>query len=227
MSDKNEKNEMKIEVQPRQETGTNSNRRLRQRGQIPAVVYGGGAGKDSVPIHVDRRRLVELLRGGGGDNAIFLLKLASTGQERHAMIRDMQLDPITREIVHLDFQRVVMTEKVRVQVAIELTGTAFGVKTEGGVLDFSHREVHVECLPGDIPRQIELDVSELHLGQHLTVGDLHLPSGVTLLDDPERVLVSVMHSKTEVEPEAVAEAAPVEPTGTEPEVIKKGKTEEA
>jgi large subunit ribosomal protein L25 len=215
--------EMTIEVQPRQETGTNHNRRLRLRGKIPAVVYGG-AGKDAVPIHVDRKQLIELLRGGS-DNAVFLLKLASTGQERHAMIRDMQLDPITREIMHLDFQRVVMTETVRVQVAIELIGTAYGVKTEGGVLDFSHREVHVECLPGDIPRVIELDVSELHLGQHLTAGDLHQPHGVTLLDPKDRVLVSVMHAKTEAAP-AGEEAAPVE-AGPEPEVIKKGKTEEA
>lgn len=214
--------ELRIAVQPRQETGTNSNRRLRSRGQIPAVVYG--AGKDSVPIHIERKQLIDLLRGGAGDNAIFLLELASTGQERHAMIRDMQLDPITREILHLDFQRVVMTEKVRVQVAIELTGTAYGVKTEGGVLDFSHREVHVECLPGDIPKKIEVDVSELHLGQHLTAGDLQLPSGVDLLDEADRVLVSVMHSKTEAAP--AAEAAPVE-GGPEPEVIKKGKTDEA
>lgn len=216
--------EMKIEVQPRQQTGTNHNRRLRASGQIPAVVYGGGAGKDAVPIHVDRKRLVELLRSGGSENAVFLLTLASTGQERHAMIRDMQLDPITREIMHLDFQRVVMTEKVRVQVAIELKGVAYGVKTEGGMLDFSHREVHVECLPGDIPKLIELDVSELHMGQHLTAGDVHLPAKVALLDEPDRVLVSVMHSKTEAEP--AAEAAPAV-AGPEPEVIKKGKTEEA
>jgi large subunit ribosomal protein L25 len=219
--------EMTIEVQPRQETGTNSNRRLRRRGQIPAVVYGGAV-KDSVAIHVDRKRLVELLRSSaGGENAVFLLKLADTGQERHAMIRDMQLDPITREIMHLDFQRVLMTEKVRVQVAIELAGIAYGVKTEGGVLDFSHREVHVECLPGDIPKSVELDVSELHLGDHLTAGDLQLPAGVALLDEPERVLVSVMHSKTEAAAAVPgAEVEAVEP-GTEPEVIKKGKTEEA
>jgi large subunit ribosomal protein L25 len=219
--------EMLIEVQPRQETGTNSNRRLRLRGQIPAVVYGG-ADKDAVPIEIDRKRLIELLKRGGGENAVFLLKLASTGQERHAMIREMQLDPITREILHLDFQRVVMTENVRVQVPIELIGTAFGVKTEGGVLDFSHREVHLECLPGDIPKTLQLDVTELHLGQHLSVADLRLPAKVALLDEPERVLVSVMHSKTEAAaaPAAEEEAAPVE-AGTEPEVIKKGKTEEA
>jgi large subunit ribosomal protein L25 len=210
--------EMNIDVQPRTTTGTNSNRRLRQGGQIPAVVYG--AGKDAVPIHVDRKRLTELLRKSGGDNAVFLLKLADTGQERHAMIRDMQVDPITREILHLDFMRVLMTEKVRVQVAVELVGTAHGVKVEGGVLDFSHREVQVECLPGDIPKSLEADVEELHVGDHLTAGDLKLPDGVTLLEDPERVLVSVMHAKAEAAPEVAA-------AEVEPEVVKKGKTEEA
>jgi large subunit ribosomal protein L25 len=213
--------DMTIAVEQRAKTGTNSNRRLRSSGQIPAVVYG--AGKDTVPIHVDRKRLIELLKQSGGDNAIFLLKLGGGGDERHAMIREMQLDPITREILHLDFQHVLMTEKVRVQVAIELSGVAYGVKTDGGVLDFSHREVHVECLPGDIPKHLMLDVNDLHLGQHLTAGDLELPDGVVLLDEPDRVLVSVMHSKTEAVP---GEEAAVAGEG-EPEVIKKGKTEEA
>jgi large subunit ribosomal protein L25 len=212
-------NEIHIEVQPRGKTGTNSNRRLRRAGQIPAIVYGSG--KDTVPIHVDRKRLTDQLRKSGGDNAIFLLKLADTGQERHAMIRDMQLDPITREIIHLDFMRVLMTEKVRVQVAVELTGTAHGVKVEGGMLDFSHREVHVECLPGDIPKVIVADVEGLHIGHHLTAGDLEMPAGVTLLDEPDRVLVSVMHPKAE------APTAAETPAEAEPEVVKKGKTEEA
>jgi len=215
--------EMTIEVQQRDQTGTNSNRRLRAAGHIPAIVYG--AGSDAVPIHVERKRLVDLLRKSGGDNAVFLLKLAGSGEERHAMIRDMQLHPLSREILHLDFLRVLMTEKVRVQVAVELTGTAYGVKTEGGVLDFSHRAVYVECLPGDIPKQIEVDVSELRVGQHLTAGDLALPAGVELLDEPERVLVSVMHPKAEEAPAAGAEAAET-PEG-EPEVIKKGKPDEA
>jgi len=199
---------------------------------LPTIVLVGSGffsrpKPDNTPIaDFIASKTLDAIISGGGDNAVFLLKLASTGQERHAMIRDMQLDPITREILHLDFLRVVMTEKVRVQVAIELAGTAYGVKTESGVLDFSHREVHLECLPGDIPKKIELDVTELHLGQHLTVADLHLPPEVTLLDEPDRVLVSVMHSKTEVAP-AAAEEAPVEAAGPEPEVIKKGKTEEA
>src|SRR5258708_13847581 len=99
--------EMTIEVQPREQTGTNPNRRLRGSGKIPAVVYG--AGKDSLSIEVDRKRLIDLLRSSGGDNPVFLLKLSSTGQGRHAMIRDMQLQPITRDTTHLDFHRGVMT----------------------------------------------------------------------------------------------------------------------
>jgi large subunit ribosomal protein L25 len=211
-----------IEVQHRDQTGTNSNRRLRVQGKIPAVVYGGG--KESLPIHVDRKTLLDLIKVAGSDNAIFLLKLADTGKERHAMIRDLQVDPISRQIMHVDFQRVVMTEKLRIQVPIELLGIAQGVKTEGGMLDFVTREVHVECLPGDIPKRLEIDVTELRIGQHLTAGDLALPKGVELLDEPERVLVSLSHAKVEAEPEAAAVEEVAAPE--EPEVVKRGKTEE-
>src|SRR4051812_37606466 len=111
--------ELSIDVQKRSATGTNVNRRLRQSGKIPAVVYGGG--KDTVPIQLDRKTLIDLMKKGENENAIFLLKLGdSGGQERHAMIRDMQIDPLTRQVVHIDFQRILMTEKVRIQVPIEL-----------------------------------------------------------------------------------------------------------
>ena len=214
---------IELNVERRSTVGKNEARRSRMAGRVPAIVYG--AGKPTVPVSVDRKALSDAFRHGAGENAIFLLKLAGSGEERHAMIRDMQLHPLSREILHLDFLRVLMTEKVRVQVAVELTGTAYGVKTEGGVLDFSHRAVYVECLPGDIPKQIEVDVSELRVGQHLTAGDLALPAGVELLDEPERVLVSVMHPKAEEAPAAGAVAAET-PEG-EPEVIKKGKPDEA
>jgi large subunit ribosomal protein L25 len=212
-----------LEVEPRVELGNNASRRVRARGLVPAVVYGGG--KDTVSIQLQRKTLLELLKGAHHENAIFLLKLA--GKERHAMIRELQIDPISRQIVHIDFQRVTMTEKIRVQVPIELTGTAYGVKTEGGMVDFITREIHVECLPGDIPQQITLDVTDLHIGQHVEVSQLQIPAGVTLLEDPHRVIVALSHAKVE-EPEA--EAAPeaaAAPTTAEPEVIKRGKTEEA
>jgi len=213
--------ERTIEVTRRQSFGANANRRLRTAGQIPAVLYGGG--KDSVPVQLDRKTMVELLKSGGSENAIFLLKLAEGGgQERHAMIRDMQVDPLTRQVVHIDFQRIVMDKKVKVQVTVELKGTAYGVKTEGGMIDFVHREVTIECLPGDIPKHVDLDVTDLRIGQHVEAKDLPLPAGVTLAEEPDRVIVSLSHTKAEES--AAASAAE---GATEPEVVKRGKTEEA
>jgi large subunit ribosomal protein L25 len=207
--------EMTIEVEKRESMSTNANRRLRTQGLIPAVVYG--AGKESVSIQVPRKALLDLLKTSGSEHPLFLLRMAGTGQERHALIRDMQVDPITRQVLHLDFQRVLMNQKVRVQVPIELVGTAYGVKNESAVLDFVHREVLIESLPGDIPHHIELDVTNLHINQHLEAGALKLPDGVTLVDEPERVIVSLGHGRTE----EVAEAAEAEP-----EVIKKRKSDE-
>ena len=213
-----------IEVERRSETGKNVNRRLRANGMIPAVVYG--AGKDSVPIKVHRKSLLDLMKSSGSDNAIFLLKLAGSGQERHAMIRDMHVDPISRQVVHIDFLRVLMTEKVRVKVPIEVVGTPYGVKNESGVLDFVHREVEVECLPGDIPKHLELDVTGLHVGQHAEAKDLVLPPGVALVTDPGQVLVSISHSRLEEAPAAAPAESLLEADRAEPEVIKRGKTDE-
>ncbi|HEV7508871.1 MAG TPA: 50S ribosomal protein L25 [Thermoanaerobaculia bacterium] len=203
---------MNIEVQPREETGKNANRRSRARGKIPAVVYGGG--KESVSIEVDRKTLVDTMKGHGGENPIFLLKLGD--KERHAMIRNMQIDPMSRQVIHIDFQRVLMDQKVKVAVPVELVGTSVGVKVDGGLLDFVTREVHVECLPGDIPKHLEADVTNLHIGQHFEARELKIPEGVVLLDELEKVIVSVGHGKLEAEP---AEAT------AEPEVIKKTKAE--
>jgi large subunit ribosomal protein L25 len=207
--------EMSLQVEKREKTGKGGCRQARMRGLIPGVVYGSG--KDSVPIQVDRKTFVETMKKAG-ENPIVLLKLSDTGQERHAMIRDMQRNPVSRQVIHIDFQRIEMTDKVRVTVPVELVGTAHGVKVQGGLIDFVVREVHVECLPGDIPKHLDLDVTELHAGQHAAAKDLKLPEGVTLLDDPERVILSVVHARTE-------ETGP-EGAAAEPEVIKRGKAEE-
>lgn len=205
-----------IEVQPREKTGKNANRKTRAASKIPAVVYGGG--KESVSIEVDRKTFLETMRGRGEEkNPLFLLKLGD--KERHAMIREIQTDPLSRQVIHIDFQRVLMDQKVRVTVPVELVGTAYGVKTEGGMLDFVNREIHVECLPGDIPKSIEHDVTGLRMGQHLEAKDLTLPKGLTLLDEPERVIASLGHGRTEA-PDATAEER------AEPEVIKRTKAEE-
>lgn len=208
---------MTLEVNPREQTGKNANRRSRSAGKIPAVVYGGG--KESVAIEVDRKTLIDMLKGHAGENPIFLLKLGD--RERHAMIRNMQTDPVSRQVIHIDFQRVLMDQKVRVAVPVELLGIPYGVKTEGGMIDFVTREVHVECLPGQIPKHVDVDVTELHLGQHVEARDLNIPEGVELLDEPDRVIASVgHHGKHETEAEAEGGDR------AEPEVIKKAKGED-
>lgn len=222
--------ELTIEVEKREATGKNEARRLRAAGSLPAVVYGGK--REAVPIQVDRKVLHELIKQGGGENAVFLLKLSGTSDSRHAMIRDLQIDPISRQILHIDFQRIRLTEKVKVQVQIELEGEAEGVKNEGGVLDFVTRELEVECLPTDIPARLAIDVSALHVGQHIEAKDITMPDKVELLDEPERVIVSVSHSRVaaameELEAEEAEAEVLIEAEKEEPELIGRVKEEEA
>ena len=209
--------ELKIDVQKREKTGKGANRRARSGGLIPAVVYGGG--KESVSIEIDRKSMLDLMKKAGSENPIYLLKLGDN--ERHAMIREVQTHPISRQVVHIDFQRVMMDQKIHVKVPVELVGTAYGVKTQGAVLDFVTREIEVECLPGDIPGHVELDVTGLHANQHAEARDVKLPEGITLYDSPDKVIVSVAHARIE-DTGAEGEATDRD----EPEVIKKGKTDE-
>ena len=211
---------IEITVEKRQSRGKNEARRLRQGGKIPAVVYG--AGKDTVPITVNVRSLADAFRGGAGENAIFLLKLGDTGETRHAMIREFQRDPVSRRPVHLDFVRVLMDTKIRVKVPVEVVGVARGVKTDAGILDFVTREIEIECLPGNIPEHLPLDVTELGIGDALRISDLKAPEGVEVVDDLEKVIVHVAHPAAE-EVVAPVEAEAVAGELAEPEVLRKGK----
>ena len=217
-----------VVVHPREETGKNANRRLRVSGSIPAVVYGGG--KESVAIQVDEKMMHEFLQVAGNENAVFLLKLGETGKSRHAMIRDLQVDTIERRISHIDFQRVLLDEKVRVTVGVIVEGASEGVRNQGGVLDFVTREVDVECLPADIPSGFVLDVTDLEVGDHVEADDLDLPKGVELLSDPNRVLVSIAHSRVADDVEEAGETDDevtlIEEIPDEPEVIGRVKDED-
>ena len=211
--------EVTLEVSRREQTGKEVAKKLRREGKVPAVVYGGH--RDPVAIAVDRKAVSELIqKSEHGIRSVFLLKMSGTDQQRHAMIKDVTIDPVSRKMTHIDFVRVVMDEKVRVTVPVHLNGTALGVK-EGGVLDWQVRDVHIECLPTAIPDSIEVDVAPLGGHEYYRVKDLKLPEGVRILDDPERVVVGVTHARAEVveTPEAGA------PAVAEPEVIKKGKPE--
>ena len=215
--------EVTIEVQRRETVGKGANRRLRAQELVPAVVYG--ADREPLAIQVPKKTLLTLFTEGGHENRIFLLQLAGTTQTRHVMVRELQVDPMDNRITHIDFQRVMMDKKVRVKVHIELEGVPHGVKTQGGLLDFVTREIEVECLPADIPQSIKIDVTELQVGQHAEARELRIPDGVTYQGDEDVVIASVGHAKAEA-----VEAAPgavAAPAAAEPEVIKKGKTEES
>jgi len=215
--------EVTLEVSKREATGKGVATKLRQQGKIPAVVYGGH--RDPVAITVDRKSVSELIqKSEHGIRSIFLLKMSGSDQQRHAMIKDVQIDPLSRKMTHIDFVRVLMDEVVKVTVPVHLNGTPAGVK-EGGILDWQVRDLHVECLPNAIPDTIEVDISNLGMHEYIRVSDLPLQQGVKVLDDVERVVVGVTHARAEVVEAPVAVEAGAVPA--EPEVIKKGKTEEA
>jgi len=212
--------EVTLEVVRRERSGKEIAKKLRAGGKVPAVVYGGH--KESVAIEVDRKSVSELIqKSEHGVRSIFLLKMSGTDQQRHAMIKDIQIDPISRRMTHIDFVRVVMDEVVRVTIPVHVVGTSIGVK-EGGLLDWQVRDLHVECLPGAIPDTIDVDVTALGVHDYYRISDLKLPEGVKVLDDMERVVVGVTHAKAEPVEAAAETVAAV----AEPEVIKKGKPED-
>lgn len=215
-------NEMVVDVSPRQGTGKNESRRVRAAGLVPGVVYGGG--RDPVAVTVDPRKIIDILRSESGENTLFTLKLGGTDAKRVVMIRDYQRDPVKGRLVHVDFVRVDLTKMIEVKVPIHVIGTPIGVKLEGGLLDNVIREVSVSCLPSEIPGFVEIDASEVHVGQHLSIRDIKISDKIKILDDPDHTVLVVALPKAEAEPTPAVpegEVAAAEPT--EPEVIKKGK----
>jgi large subunit ribosomal protein L25 len=212
-----------LEAQAREAGTKNHARRVRREGKIPAVVYG--AGKDAMPVSVDPRHVLRILRSESGHNTIFDLSLGS--DKSKAMIVDWQYEPIKGHLLHIDLKRIAMDKALRVSVPIILQGVPAGVKTEGGILEQMLREVEIECLPGDIPGHIDVDVSELTFGKVLRVSDLPHNEKLEFLTDANQPVAHVTSVKEEVvaAPEAVAAEAGAAPA--EPEVIKKGKAETA
>src|SRR5580693_8442413 len=158
-----------LEAHPRESGNKNMARRVRMGGKIPGVLYG--AGKSSLSVSVDPRQVTRILNSKTGHNTIFDLAL-NGGERSKAMIVDWQYEPIKGHLLHIDLKRIAMDKALRVSVPIVLQGTAEGVKTEGGILEQILREVEIECLPGDIPSHIDVDISELTFGKVLRVSDL-------------------------------------------------------
>jgi large subunit ribosomal protein L25 len=211
-----------LEAQPREAGTKNQARRVRREGKIPAVVYG--ASQDALAVSVDPRHVLRILHSDSGHNTIFDLALHG-GERTKAMIVDWQYEPIKGHLLHIDLKRIAMDKALRVSVPIVLQGVAEGVKTEGGILEQMLREVEIECLPADIPRHIDVDISHLTFGKVLRVSDLPRNEKVKFLSDANQPVAHVTSVKEEVvaAPEAVAAEAGAAPA--EPEVIKKGKAE--
>ena len=216
-----------LDAVKRSTKGKNEARRLRVAGQIPAVVYGAQkAGDAAAPesVAVDPKPFMRILHSSSGLNTLITLKIAG-GNAARVLVRNVQLDPVTQHLLHADFFRVNMDKKITVTVPVTLRGEARGVKVDGGVLDFVHREIEVEVLPADIPNSIEIDVTDLGIGGAIHVRDVAANAAWTPITDSDLMLVHIITIK--VAEETPADGAAVAPAGgaAEPEVLKKGKTD--
>jgi large subunit ribosomal protein L25 len=205
-----------IQTESRQPGGKNVNRRLRVAGRIPAVLYGQGTAP--LPLTVDPEVVREVLYSDSGRNTIFAVSVDG-GSQTNAMVKDYQLDPVRGNLIHADFLQIAMDKTLELTVPVEITGESEGVKL-GGLMDIVTREIEIECLPGDIPESIKVDITGLKINDNIRVKSLPADPKVKILTDPEVVIVTIVPPlKEEVPVEAPTEAA-------EPEVIKKGKTTE-
>ncbi len=210
-----------VEAAPRAERGKNEARRLRQTGRVPAVLYGGKG--EPITLAVNAKQVGAILRSETGHNTLFQVDLH--GKQEPAILKDWLVDPVTGNLLHVDLLRVAMNVRMKVKVPVHTFGEPAGVKVQGGIFEIVTREVEIECLPGEIPKEFRMDVSGLMLGKQLRASDLPIDTAkMKLVTEPERVLVHVVALRVEEEKPAEAVAAEaVAPA--EPEVIKKGKKE--
>jgi len=212
-----------LQAQKRDGRGKNEARRLRASGQIPAVVYGAEKNK-AVEIAVDPKILMRILHSKGGVNTLIGLQL--DGGDTRVLVKEYQIDPIHHRLLHADFYQVAMDKALTVTVPLVVKGEAPGVKQQGGIVDFVTREIEIECLPGDIPENVTVDISQLMLNQGIRVRDIHSEGAKwTPLTEGDTMIVHVVALKAEEPTPAEAAAAAAAGAPAEPEVIKKGKTE--
>ena len=214
--------DMTITAEARDSRGKNEARRLRAKGSMPAVVYGGSDGP--TPVAINPKELNRILNSKTGHNTIFNLSLA--GQEpAPVMIVDWQFDPIKDSLLHADLKRIDLNQRITVRVPVVTQGDPKGVKIQGGIHEIVTREIEIECLPNEIPEQFTVNVSELMIGQNVRAGEIPMSGSMKLLSPPDSVISHVVALRAEEAP--AAEAAPeAAPAAAEPEVIKKGKKEE-
>jgi large subunit ribosomal protein L25 len=209
--------EIIVAAESRDSRGKNEARRLRAKGSVPAVVYGGKTGP--VSVAVSPKDLTKILNSKAGHNTIFNLNLAGS-DSTPVMIVDWQFDPIKESLLHADLKRIDLTERMTVTVPVVTQGDPKGVKLQGGVYEVVNREIEIECLPNDIPEQFVINVTDLMIGDTVRASDIPMGGSRKLLTTPDAVISHVVAPRVEETPAGTEAAA------AEPEVVKKGKKEE-
>lgn len=189
-----------LSAQTRTETGKNSNNRLRVAGFIPAVMYSHGTAEN---IQVNKKDFGSVFGKKISESVIIDLDVTGKGKS-HVFVKDYQIDPVTDEIVHLDFYKITEGEKIRTSVPLIIIGTSAGARL-GGIFEVIDRDLHVECLPTELPEKLEIDVTSLQIGEAIQVKDIKGPASLKILLDPEHVVAHVTMAKEE---EVIAEATP-------------------
>jgi large subunit ribosomal protein L25 len=211
--------QVKLKAEPRPNVGRSAVRKLRARGFIPAVIYGGN--DKPQPLQVSARDINAMMSQASGENVLVELEIGGDSQSRTALVQEVQHSPVGGEIRHVDFHAISMDQMIQAEVPLEPVGTAVGVKTFGGLLEQSLRELAIECLPGDLPDRITVDVSQLNIGDAIHVRDIQLPQGVTPKVQVDLTAFSVVAPVVEEAPVA----AEAEAAAAGPEVITEKKEE--
>ncbi|MDA8353127.1 MAG: 50S ribosomal protein L25/general stress protein Ctc [Firmicutes bacterium] len=211
-----------IAVEKRDSQPRSNLTRLRREGRVPAVVYGKGM--ENELVHMESSELIKALQREGM-SGVYQIRYPD-GQSRQVMVREVQQDRIKDKILHVDFKEIKMNEMVEAEVAVELEGQPQGVKMDG-ILQTQLRTVHVRCLPGDIPERITGEISELDIGDSITVGQLNVPENVEIVTDSEEVVASVLPPQVEQEKEAEEEAEAASEAGKAEDRAKENQEEES
>ena len=211
--------QVKLKAQKRTLVGRNAVKKIKEKGLVPGVIYGSQA--EPMTLQIDARELTTVLAHASSEHVLVELEIVDGSESTHrlALIQEVQHHPLKRALVHVDFHAVSATEKITSEVPIEAVGEALGVRTFGGLLEYSLRTLEVECFPQDLPDIVRIDVSNLTIGESLHVRDIQLPSGVEAITDDDLTVVSVVASRVGEEVTEPVEAA------TTPEVITEKKPE--
>ena len=211
--------QVKLKAQKRTVIGRNAIKKIKSEGLVPGVIYGSQA--EPMALQVEGRELTNVLAHASSEHVLVELEIADGSQSttRLALIQEVQHHPLKRQLLHVDFHAVSATEKITSEVPIEAVGEPLGVRTFGGLLEYSLRSLEVECFPQDLPDIVRIDVTNLNIGESLHVRDIPLPSGVEALTDGDLTVVSVVASRVGEEVVETAEAPAA------PEVITEKKAE--